>query len=84
MYPSESPMLDLDETVYPCKGCGEVRLHEMATVKERDPDLLMGDVVAIQILEEGKAFELGKSVMRVSTHRDRRHFTEADIGLYSK
>jgi hypothetical protein len=49
--------MDQDDMVYPCKGCGEVR---------RDPRcVLLVDAVrkanSKQILEEGKAFELGKS-----------------------
>lgn len=52
---AESP-LDQEDVVYPCKGCGEVgKAQEIVlyTHEQTAPNEL-------QILEEGKAFELGK------------------------
>lgn len=49
-YP-ESP-LDQDDVVYPCKGCGEV-------AGQVPPPRLRHKLTPTQILEEGKAFELG-------------------------
>lgn len=59
---SDSPM-EQDDAPIPCKGCGEVRapplsypsyslLAELSTPNAND-------IYAVQILEEGKAFELG-------------------------
>lgn len=52
-YP-ESP-LDLEEAAYPCKGCGEVRdaARDIRAVTDFH-----------QILEEGKAFELGEFALQ--------------------
>ena len=57
-YP-ESP-LEPDDAVYPCKGCGEVR--DGPLIVSRAAPLLLApnaDNCNEQILEEGKAFELG-------------------------
>lgn len=45
---------DADDIPYPCKGCGEVR-----EILGRVLDLMLTNNP--QILEEGKAFELGKA-----------------------
>ena len=55
----DSP-LDPDDVAYPCKGCGNVCFGPLSwssrcTVRASKTD------AALQILEEGKAFELGKS-----------------------
>lgn len=48
-----SEALDQEDAVFPCKGCGEVSaFHDGVATVEIDPK---------QILEEGKAFELGTS-----------------------
>jgi hypothetical protein len=49
----DSPM-DADDIPYPCKGCGEVRCFYESRTSWPHTDSLF------QILEEGKAFELGK------------------------
>ena len=51
----ESP-LDQDDAAYPCKGCGEVSRPKSFT-----PVFVYADRSSsvMQILEEGKAFELG-------------------------
>jgi len=42
-----------DDVAYPCKGCGDVCLFERQNLSS--PALTLA-----QILEEGKAFELGE------------------------
>jgi len=57
-YP-ESPNEEGD-AIYPCKGCGEVRMSIPAILKLRL-------TLLSQILEEGKAFELG--MFTITTER---------------
>lgn len=58
-YP-ESPM-EQDDAAYPCKGCGEVRLSQPAITSKPNSDRLTDHARPNpQILEEGKAFELGR------------------------
>ena len=71
-YP-DSPM-DQDEAAFPCKGCGEVCQKKMdGPQTELEPclplihappkrEMVHWLIVFVQILEEGKAFELGKSL----------------------
>lgn len=58
----ESPM-EQDEAVYPCKGCGEVRCPTppccFAAMPPPDLGRDLLTTCLYQILEEGKAFELG-------------------------
>ena len=52
VYP-ESPN-DIEDVVYPCKGCGEVLYTHVRHEHS------IADYPFPQILEEGKAFELGR------------------------
>lgn len=53
----ESPMESDD--VFPCKGCGEVSSPgRSAKLPVVNPTI--ANIASLQILEEGKAFELGK------------------------
>ncbi|KAF2750093.1 RhoGAP-domain-containing protein [Sporormia fimetaria CBS 119925] len=61
-YP-ESP-LDQDDVVYPCKGCGEVRYSAHTNYPGS-----CADVCLIQILEEGKAFELAGNRWHIDCFR---------------
>ena len=59
----ESPM-EQDEAAYPCKGCGEVCFRPPCCLSAKPPPVLgwgANDGNHTQILEEGKAFELGMS-----------------------
>ena len=60
-YP-DSPM-DADDAVYPCKGCGEVCPNQVLSQLQlcHAPDSERALLTSMeQILEEGKAFELGR------------------------
>lgn len=58
VYP-ESPN-DQEDVVYPCKGCGEV------LYTTNGDEHMTADSLVPQILEEGKAFELGGSIAQTS------------------
>jgi|SRR5271154_7093812 len=53
-----SPM-DGDEVAFPCKGCGEVCFTHFSFLCVDQTELTRG-----QILEEGKAFELGNRLFK--------------------
>ena len=52
-YPESPP--DPEDVSYPCKGCGEVR-----SIQTPYLTVYLTKLTQHQILEEGKAFELGK------------------------